>query len=229
MFNRETCKRCGLCLRSCPFLELPEEQAKEEVNRMIEKMESSIVLKNCTRCSYCDIICPTQSNPSELRKEIMLKKSRERGLSGLSIISEQVPWNLMSIGLEFEKEEKQKALARFSNPASNDTVFYLGCSLSYIYTDLAQTRLLEKLPVIGGMKYCCGGYVHNNFGKEEAVIKGRQLLKELKTIGVKKMITFCPGCARMISGVYPEIIPEFDIKTITIADYLLEQHQKRTT
>ncbi len=38
------------------------------------------------------------------------------------------------------------------------------------------------------------------------------------------MITFCPGCARMISGVYPEIIPEFDIKTITIDDYLLEQH-----
>jgi heterodisulfide reductase subunit D len=226
MFNRETCKRCGLCLMSCPFLELPKEQAKEEVTRMIEKIESSIVLKNCTRCSYCDIICPTQSNPSELRKEIMLKKSRERGVSSLAIISEQVPWNLMSIGLEFEKEAKQKVLDAFSNPASNEEVFYLGCSLSYIYTDLAQTRLLEKLPVIGGMKYCCGGYVHNNFGKEEAAIKGRQLLKELKAVGVKKMITFCPGCDHMISGVYPEIIPEFDIQTINIAEYLLDQYQE---
>jgi Fe-S oxidoreductase len=226
MFNRQTCKRCGACLTMCPFLELPKEQAKEEVNRMIEKMESSVVLKNCTRCSYCDIICPTRSNPSELRKEIMLKKSRERGVSSLSIISEQVPWNLMSIGLEFEKEAKQKVLDAFSNPASNEEVFYLGCSLSYIYTDLAQTRLLEKLPVIGGMKYCCGGYVYNNFGKEEAAIKGRHLLKELKAVGVKKMITFCPGCDHMISGVYPEIIPEFDIQTINIAEYLLDQYQE---
>lgn len=226
MFNRETCKRCGVCLTLCPFLELPKDQAKEEVNQMIEKMDSRVVLKNCAGCSYCDIICPTQSNPSELRKEIMLRKSRERGVSSLSIISDQVPWNIMSIGLEFEKEAKQKALDLFSHPASNEEVFYLGCSLSYIYTDLAQTRLLEKLPVIGGMKYCCGGYVHNNFGKEEAAIKGRQLLKELKAVGVKKMITFCPGCDHMISGVYPDIIPEFDIKTINIAEYLLDQYQE---
>ena len=31
MFNRETCKRCGLCLMLCPFLEMPKEQAEEEV------------------------------------------------------------------------------------------------------------------------------------------------------------------------------------------------------
>jgi Fe-S oxidoreductase len=209
----------------CPFIEMTKDQAQVEVSQMIEKLESKVVLKNCAGCSYCDIICPTQSNPSELRKEILLKKSRERGVPGLSIISEQVPWNLMSIGLEFEKEEKQKTLAAFSNPASNEEVFYLGCSLSHIYTDLAQTRLLEKLPIIGGMKYCCGGYVHNNFGKEEAAIKGRKLLKELKAIGVRRMITFCPGCDHMISGVYPEIIPEFDIKTRSIVDYLLEQQQ----
>lgn len=226
MFNRETCKRCGVCLMLCPFLEMPKQEARDEITRMIETLESKITLKNCAGCGYCDVICPTQSNPSELRKEIMLRKSRERGLSSLAIISEQVPWNLMSIGLEFEKEAKQKALEAFSHPASNEEVFYLGCSLSYIYTDLAQTRLLEKLPVIGGMKFCCGGYVHNNFGKEEAAIKGRKLLKKLKAIGVKKMITFCPGCDHMISGVYPEIIPEFDIKTMNIAEYLLDQHQK---
>ena len=200
MFNRETCKRCGVCLMLCPFLEIPKDQAEEEVSRLIEKMESKAVLRSCARCSYCDVVCPTQSNPSELRKEILLKKSQEKGVTGLSIISEKVPFNLMSIGLEFEKEEKLKDLDTFSNPVSNGEVFYLGCSLSYIYTDLAKTRLLENRPVIGGMKYCCGGYVHNNFGKEEAAVKGRQLLKELEKIGVKKMITFCPGCARMISG-----------------------------
>jgi Fe-S oxidoreductase len=128
----------------------------------------------------------------------------------------------MSIGLEFEKEEKLNYLDSESKSLPAKEVFYLGCSLSYIYSDLAKTNLLKGLPMIGGMKYCCGGYVNNNlFGKEEAQIKGRQLLKELKQIGIERMVTFCPGCDRMISGVYPEILPEFDIKTINIVDYLI--------
>src|SRR5208283_6205277 len=120
---------------------------------------------------------------------------------------EEVPFNLMSIGLEFEKEEKLEALNAFSKPDSNKTVFYLGCSLSYIYSDLAKTKLLKSLPIIGGTKYCCGGYVNTLFGEEEAKFKGRQLLKELKQIGVERMVTFCPGCDHMIGDVYPKIIP----------------------
>jgi Fe-S oxidoreductase len=226
MFKRETCKQCGLCLHLCPFLEMPKEEAAAEISQMIEKIESKVVARNCTGCSFCDNICPTQSNPSELRKEILLKKTRTKGVSCLSLITDEVPYNLMSIGLEFEKDEKLKNLEDHSkNSIYSQEVFYLGCSLSYIYNDLAKTKLLKSLPVIGGMKYCCGGYVNNLFGQEEAVLKGRQLLKDLKKIGVEKMVTFCPGCDRMIGEVYPRIIPEFDIKNINIVNFLLEQHQ----
>ncbi len=225
MFNKENCQRCGLCLTRCPFLEMPQDEAAAEISQMIETMESKVVARNCAGCSYCDIICPTQSNPSELRKEILLKKTRTKGVSCLSLITEEVPFNLMSIGLEFEKEEKLKSLQTKPHPSPGNTVFYLGCSLSYIYNDLAKTKLLKELPIIGGMKYCCGGYVNNLFGQEEAVLKGRQLLEELKKIGVEKMVTFCPGCDRMIGEVYPRLLPEFTIKNINIVDYLLEQHQ----
>lgn len=226
MFLAETCKRCGVCLNRCPFLKLPIEEAKAEILRMIESRDSKDVLKHCARCGYCDVLCPTGSRPSELRKEILRRRAKERGVPGLSIISEEVPWNLMSIGLEFEKEAKRKALEAFTRPPAGEEAFYLGCSLSYIYTDLARTRLLAGLPIIGGMKYCCGGYVFDQFGTEEAVFQGKRLLKELKALGVRRMVTFCPGCDQMISGVYPKIIPEFDIETVNIAEYLLDRHQK---
>lgn len=226
MFNQETCKRCGTCLNLCPFHEIPINEAKVEISQMIDKRESKIISRNCASCSYRDIICPTQSNPTDLRKEILLEKTGTKGVSCLSLITEEVPFNLMSIGLEFEKEEKLEALNAFSKPDSNNTVFYLGCSLSYIYSDLAKTKLLKSLPIIGGMKYRCGGYVNTLFGEEEAKFKGRRLLKELKQIGVERMVTFCPGCDHMIGDVYPKIIPEFDIKNINIVDYLLEQHQR---
>jgi len=225
MFNQDTCKVCGDCLSKCPVFEMPKEQARSEMESMIQGEGHPDILRNCAGCSYCDIVCPTRSNPSQLRKEILLRKSRDRGVRCLSLISEEVPLNIMTIGLEFEKEEKLSNLQGYLQPAYGGEVFYLGCSLSHIYTDLAKTKMLEGLPKLGGIKYCCGGYVNNNFGEDEAGIKGRQLLKELKKIGVEKMITFCPGCDHMLGEVYPKIIPEFDIKNVNIAAYLLQQYE----
>lgn len=161
-----------------------------------------------------------------MRSKSLSTKIHNEGVGCLSLITDAVPCNLMSIGLEFEKEKKARYLDIYLNPAPGKEVFYLGCSLSHIFTDLAKTRLLEHLPKVGGMKFCCGSYVYGLFGEEEAKIKGRQLLEALKETGIERMITFCPGCDEMISAIYPKLIPEFDIETVTIVEYLLDQHRK---
>ena len=226
MFNEETCERCGTCLFQCPFLQLPMEKAKEEIPRMIETRSSEEIIKNCAGCSYCNTICPTQSDPAGLRKEIKLRKNREEGVGSLLLISEEAPLNLMSIGLELETKEKEENLKKYTNPPKSKEMFYIGCSLSYIYTDLAKTKLLESLPLLGGMKYCCGGYVNSLFGEEEAKIKGRELLEEFNKLGVEKLISFCPGCDRMIKGVYPKIIEGYNIESQSIIEYLIEKYHK---
>jgi Fe-S oxidoreductase len=225
MFNEETCERCGICLSECPFLQLPIEKAKEEISKMIETKTSEII-RNCAGCSYCNTICPTQSNPAELRKEIKWRKNRKEGVGSLTLISEEVPLNLMSIGLDVESDEKKNNLKIYTNPPKNKSMFYIGCSLSYIYTDLVKTKLLESLPLVGGMKYCCGGYVYSLFGEEEAKIKGEQLLKAFNELGVEKLVSFCPGCDIMIRGVYPKIIEEYNIESQSIIEYLIEKYHK---
>ena len=85
MFNEETCVRCGACLNQCPFMHFPVESAKEEISKMIETGGSRIEMKSCAGCSYCDIICPTGSNPSALRKEIRLRRSREKGVRSIML------------------------------------------------------------------------------------------------------------------------------------------------
>jgi Fe-S oxidoreductase len=226
MFNEETCERCGTCLSQCPFLEIPKEKAKDEISRMIETRTSKEIIKDCAGCLYCDTICPTQSNPSGLRKEIRLRKNYEEGVGRLPLISEENPTNLMSIGLEIETEEKERNLKEYSNPPMSSEMFYIGCSPSYLYTDLAKTTLLEGLPRVGGIKYCCGGYVYNLFGEEEAKIKGKKLHEEFDKLGIKKLITFCPGCDKMTRGVYPGIVEGYDIESQTIIEYLIEQYHK---
>lgn len=226
MFKEENCDRCGVCLSLCPFLEMPIDLAKEEFSKLIETRFSDMVSKSCADCSYCDVICPGKANPSYLIKEMRLERSKTEGLTCMALLTEEVPVNFMSVGLGVDTAEKEKNLEIYGNPYESAEVFHVGCSLSYIHTDLAKTKLLEGLPIVGGLKYCCGGYVNGSFGREEAKIKGRALYAELKNTGVEKVISFCPGCERMTRGVYPEILEEYDIESQNISEYLIEKHGK---
>ncbi len=225
MFHFETCKRCGACLTACPALQMPKDQARREILNLLDQGVNDFILSSCAGCGYCDSICPTKSNPSELRKDILQANNRKKGVSSLRIMSEDVPFNIMSAGLEMEKQAKLLRLSVLENPEPREEIFYLGCALSYIYTDLAQSALFQKLPILGGMKYCCGAYAWHAFGKKEAQIKGRRLLDALKKTGVKSVVTVCPECEDMLGRVYPSLVDGFDIQTKSILDYLWEEHQ----
>ena len=117
MFNRETCKVCGTCLAKCPFIEISRKEAQKEMALLIEGNGSKEILNNCLLCGFCDIICPTQSNPSHLRKEIRTRKRSGRGTVCLSVFTDDVPFNMMSIGLEYEPEKQKKDYQAYQNPA----------------------------------------------------------------------------------------------------------------
>ncbi len=226
MFNEKTCERCGTCLEQCPFLHLPIESAKEEISKMIETRNSQKIIKNCASCSYCNAICPTGSNPYALIREIRLKNYRDNGVRSLGLITEEIPHNLMSIALEINTDEKQRELNKYENPPKSSKMFYVGCGIPYCFPDLTQTKLFGDLPLLGGMEYCCGGYIHSYFGEDEAKIRGLELYEKFKTLGVEKLITFCPGCDAMIKGVYPSIIEGFNVEGQTIIDYFIEKYHQ---
>jgi Fe-S oxidoreductase len=226
MFNEKTCQRCGTCLEQCPFLRLPVEIAKEEISKMIETRISQKIIKNCASCSYCNVICPTGSRPYELIREIRLKNYRDNGVRSIGLITDEIPHNLMSIALEIDKEKKQRELNKYENPPKSNKMFYVGCGIPYCFPDLTKTKLLGDLPLVGGMKYCCGGYVHSYFGENEARIKGLELYEKFNALGVEKLITFCPGCDAMIKGVYPSIIEGFNLKGQTIIEYFIEMYDE---
>jgi uncharacterized protein (TIGR00369 family) len=170
------------------------------------------------------MICPTGSNPYELIREIRLLNYREKGARCTLLITKEIQYNLMSIGLEIDTEIKKLDLTRYENPPKSDKMFYVGCGIPYIFPDLAKTKLFESLPILGGMKYCCGSYVYSCFGRDEARTKGLELFEKFKELGVEKLITFCPGCDAMIKGIYPSIIEGFYIEGQTIIDYLIEKY-----
>ncbi len=225
-FNEATCEECGVCLVQCPFLELSIDQAKEEISQLIKSRSYRKIIKNCAGCAYCNVICPTQSNPSELIREIRLKGFHERGISKLALINEEIPDNLMYLCFEAQNEEKRREIENYKIPSKSNEMFYLGCGVPYLYPDLAQTKLLEDLPKLGGLENCCNGYVYNFFGEEEAKVKGTEFFERFKALDVKKLITFCPDCEKMIKGVYPAIINGFNIEGQNIVEYFIEKYHR---
>jgi Fe-S oxidoreductase len=226
MFDEDACSFCGNCLSECPFMEMPEDQAQEEFGKMIEKRQSDVIVNNCGLCGYCNTICPTDSKPLDLIREIKQKHNAEAGSGGLFLTSEDVPFNLFSMALEYETDMKEKRIKQYSDPPKSSDMFHIGCSLPHVFPELVKTRLLERYPIVGGMKYCCGGYVFDSFGEEEAKIKGNDLLMKFQDLGVKRLITLCPGCDYLIGGVYPKLIDTFDIETKTFADYFIERYRR---
>jgi Fe-S oxidoreductase len=207
-------------------MEMPQDQAQEEISKMIEAKQSDVAVNNCGSCGYCNVICPMDSNPFDLIKEIKLKHNAEAGTGGLFLTSEDVPFNLFSMALEYEGEKKEKGIMKYSDPPKSSDMFYAGCALPHLFPELAKTSLLKRYPIVGGMKYCCGGYVLDSFGEEEAKIKGQELLMKFQGIGIKRLITLCPGCDVLIGGVYPNLIEAFDIETKTFTDYFIERHRR---
>ena len=227
MFLEDSCERCGMCLVDCPYIEITNENAINEISSMIETRESGDILKRCIGCSYCNTVYPTQSNPRELIREITIKRTSKEGIPRFFIASDEIPYNETTIAMEIEPELKKNILNKYLNPPKTETMYFLGCALSYIQTDLLNTKILSDLPKIGGDKYCCGGYT-KMFGEEEVKIKGRSLLQDFKELGVKKFILFCPGCLNMMKGVYSRLLPEYpeNIEFQTFSQYFLERYHK---
>ena len=65
-FIEDLCDLCGLCFHLCPVLELPLEDAKEEIHNLIKGQKSRHVLSKCNTCLSCNLYCPQNANPYQL-------------------------------------------------------------------------------------------------------------------------------------------------------------------
>ena len=66
MFEETQCDLCGECLVRCPELHLSEQEAKVEMQRLIQSREPPSTLTRCSSCFSCNSYCPRDCNPYDL-------------------------------------------------------------------------------------------------------------------------------------------------------------------
>jgi L-lactate dehydrogenase complex protein LldF len=230
------CINCGACLLQCPVYDIMGSDFggraylggrgvcfSAELDGLEEGVEGGLTF--CTNCGLCTEICPVKVDTPRIMRSLR-RRANENGILPLPG-HEELIGNISKSGNPWsEPQDRRKEWASgLDLPKNGEVLYFAGCYSSYHANDilLATIDILRKAGVevaySGGEEWCCGSPVPKLGAEDLFEETARQNWERWKSIGVRKIITSCPGCFNAISS-YREFIDDFDIEVEHISQIL---------
>jgi len=176
MFHEEKCTGCGVCLTWCPYIEIEEDEARDEFQKVIAG-EPTRVVSQCVSCMGCDEICPEKANPFSL----LIQRQEEQNEAA-----------------RFEKARNNMELA-YTVPTEIQTGSDGGpvidlCTVYFMTHWLFDGALFEGATFLKGGDFFCGiGFYH--IGLSSPVEKSAAaVVGHVAKTGVKELICYHDDC-----------------------------------
>lgn len=229
-FREELCDRCGLCFQRCPVLELPEAEARRQIELLIDgDTASSLVLARCQTCNVCEFACPRGASPYGLILERYNEMLEADGLPFMAkFIFPNEPENMWTCTRVLMPPDELELLRSWEDNLEKPHREVL---LTGFYNNLvpfvARTALLDELaPVIVGSDSMFGmgedAYRIGAFGEAERL--GRLAVEKFERMGVEKMYCFMVVEASMFTDVLPKRFGvDVDFEVELLDNWLLER------
>ena len=225
-FRDDLCDRCGDCFAACPYLELPIEEAKHEIESLIEK-GSSRALDACNTCHTCDVVCPKEADPYELVLERWCERRKEGLPTTARLVTPSEPCNIWSSLKAVMPEEELALLRRWDDFSPCDEICLAG-----FYTNVVpfilQADVLAGLPKIAGSEalFGCAGDIYKT-GRFDMVEQIKSRLEHVfAEMGVKKVISSMSAEGMVLSEILPRRFgADFDFEVVPLDVWLLDKLQ----
>ncbi len=225
-FDDGRCTRCGECFHRCPVMRLPLDQARREMERLIEG-ENSPVLRACTSCLACNQFCPEDCRPANLILDRWHEAYLREGLPARAVhfLPHARP-NFRTDILDHMPPDEREAVARWEREEPARVFLYPGCNL-ITAPYLTFSRLFEGTEVRGGLDHCCGEMLFR-MGLYEAVEEvAAQLTAWLHRLQAERVYLLCTAGLNMFRNVLPQFGADFSgIQFIPYLEVVLERLER---
>jgi len=212
-FLVDKCDVCGECFHNCPVLQLPIEEAKKEVQRLINREESKYALSSCNTCLTCNLYCPQQANPYNLVLENWNDLYKKRGAPPLYrfICPTEEPniWQLLNL---FLSDKEQRWIYKWVNytPKPDDNILLIGNYTHLFPFIIGGSKLLDYFKPISRVDQWEGGAYLYQGGYLDVVQKIAQRTKnDFDGWGVQKVTAILDAVEYIFSEAHPK---EFGVK-----------------
>jgi len=220
----DRCMLCGECLSRCPELNLPLEVAKQEKLKINRGEISHRISRDCTGCFNCDFYCPNQANPCETIVHYWYEAYRSRGLLERARYFQPLePQNFRSYVTERLPSDEKARLASWDDSSPCEEFIYPGCNVCTA-PYLTDTSLLPKIPIRGGLSWCCAETYYRTGCYDLAEAQGRRMQARFAEMGAKNILMMCTAGTFLFSQVMPQRLGiKFDAKFKPLVRYLWEE------
>lgn len=231
------CIQCGFCRASCPTFAQSGLESMNARGRALlaytlmsgqlqPSAEMAHRLYQCTTCLNCKYACPSRVDVPAV---VLAARKRmvESGLlpevfkvSARSVAEQGNPFG------ELREKRTDTYPSGFKPSRGAEVLLFTGCVASYQDINMVSNvmAILDKAGVsytaLGQEESCCG-YLSYLAGAEadfRASVESNS--RKFAKLGVKEIVTACPGCFRTLSRLYPNYGGDPDIRVHHIVTFL---------
>lgn len=232
------CMECEICFDVCQSYLAARKQAYSPTSRLNtagkilqgEEASSEEIegLYSCLKCERCTKVCPQEIDMSQIVRKAqseLLKKGDAPLL--VKKVKEQMEEIRNTGNPKLGAPEKRWEWLPEKFPVKeSDTLLFVGCLPSYCLKDIAFSsyQLLRKLNIDFTMtkkEVCCGHYLYNMGEIELAREQFLENIENFNRLGIRKIITLCPGCYRTFKDWLPELLGKMDLEVFHIVQVLV--------
>src|SRR5262249_31989269 len=220
-----TCVECGRCQVNCPawgagkelnpktiVLQTQDALLAGRFETKLGEVYSEKVLWQCTTCGACENQCPVGIEHLPIligSRRGLVSNGEAPDYLGAMYLNLERRSNIWGLGYDQRTKFVQSAQLETFDPAKHDVLIWLGCAGSFDADFQKSLRslfsILRRKSVKFGVlaKERCNGDPAKRTGNEymyQELATGN--IEDLKSAGVKKIVTSCPHCVKTIGADY---------------------------
>lgn len=223
-----SCIHCGYCRPGCPTFSVTHRESRNARGRNAlafylmngseePSREMAEAFYSCTACQSCTYFCPAMIKVDDIVEGVR-KKLFKAGLASAPLIglkkniftTDNIYGSPREERIEIYPPALEEKIQKGLIKPRAETLLFMGCVPSYSDMEMVPS-LIKPLDAAGvdytvlGIEEGCCGFPLYLMGSDDFESHAKKMIKKIKAVGAKELVTPCAGCYKTFKKLYPKI------------------------